>query len=579
MKKNRLFKVFGLVTIITMMAEVISPFIVKAEPRNFVVFFSVEDGAGYTLVARNAQNQPVADGQQGVYITVENAGDGTVFLEGMDGSNQKYTSDNVTAVCNNNSCTVAFSGVEGVRYSTPGGCPFVLWNTDADNEYNGTNTLLTNTTHIELRNPVQVGPEFAPYQGSAYLVWKNPNGGTYFHLINNINSSSDMDYYTASSMTDQSKTYGPNETVPTFNDFNKDSRTRGYVVAGNLALWIEAYKAKNNVTTIDWTTVDTKELLEGNIGRLERELISNGTCTDDGDEESLHRCVDSNATVMDTGIGLQPIGEPTFNNSYISYGDNNFRITIYNDNYKGISLGDVSSLHYVPYFWDGFGRVDAYDISNTTKNNPQEIIAVLLESNFTFKELNYNSLNIQTVKALDVPEGAVDVAKVSGEWNFTFNSHYYDNVVFELTDTANQKYYIRINRMTFDPYIHTEWTPNGPGDATLMGDFYFDSNTSNTDYEITAKIVYKNGKTKTVVMENANDIEMGGDNHIFAPETNGGTNLKVATYKINLESDYEEKIDSVYFNIKKTGSTSTNYAGTFAGSGNGIYMKIESRRG
>lgn len=282
---------------------------------------------------------------------------------------------------------------------------------------------------------------------------------------------------------------------------------------------------------------------------------------------------------MDTGIGLQPIGEPTFNNSYVSYGDNNFRITIYNDSYKGVSLGDVSSLHYVPYTWNGFGRVDAYDISNTTKNNPTEMIAVLLEQNFTIKELAFNGLNIQSIKALDVPTGAVDINKVSGEWVFAFNSHYYDNVVFELTDTSNNKYYIRVNRMTFDPYIQTEWTPNGPEPATLKGDFFFDSNTSNTDYEITAKIVYKNGKTKTVVMENANDIELGGDNHIFAPETNGGTNLKIATYKINLESDYEEKIDSVYFNIKKTGSTSTNYAGTFAGSGNGIYMKIESRRG
>lgn len=282
MKNNKKYlKVFGLVTILTLVITYVSPFIVKAEPRTFVVYFSVAEGAEYTLVARNDQNQVVADGQQGVYVTAEYGDNQTVFLTGMDGSNEAYTSSNATAICNNNQCTVAYNAVEGVRYSTPGGCPFVLWNTDSDNEYNGTNTFINNTTHLELRNPVQLGPTFAPYVGSAYLVWENPNGGTYFHLIENINSANDMDYYAASTMTDQSKVYGGTETVPTFNDFDKNSRTLGFVVAGNLALWIEAYKAKNNVTSVDWTTVNTRELLEGNISALERELVNNGTCPQD----------------------------------------------------------------------------------------------------------------------------------------------------------------------------------------------------------------------------------------------------------------------------------------------------------
>ena len=67
---------------------------------------------------------------------------------------------------------------------------------------------------------------------------------------------------------------------------------------------------------------------------------------------------------------LQPVGEPTYNNSYVSYGDRNFKVVIYNDNYKGVSIGSLDDLHYYPTTWvDPFLRRDQYDISAGTNVN------------------------------------------------------------------------------------------------------------------------------------------------------------------------------------------------------------------
>ena len=89
------------------------------------------------------------------------------------------------------------------------------------------------------------------------------------------------------------------------------------------------------------------------------------------------------------------------------------------------------------------------DISETTKDSPVYLYAFLLQDTVEL-EANTISNPITGVKALDVSERAVSVIKVDNKFKITFSSNYYDNIEFELTDNANNKYYIRIGRINLD---------------------------------------------------------------------------------------------------------------------------------
>ena len=422
------------------------------------------------------------------------------------------------------------------------------------------------------------GPGEGPsnnFDGKAYVIWSCANGGVCYHYFDNIPSFDDGNstFYKDSQVTDDN----------TGEMFNVKAKFKGWATSSMFTDWIESYKNYKNITgDINWSTVDPKDIVGDplDMREYENQAVSAGVCTREGVEiEEFHNCVDgyvASLGIWNVRAKLQPLpDEPFDNNAYVSYGDRNFKAVIYNDDYKGVSIGDLSELSYYPaYYTNPFVRQDQFDISGTTKSKPTVIDSILLEKTVKIKTLDYNSFNIIKIEALDVPEDAVSVSKVDGEWKIVFSSNFYDNVLFKATDSNNGVEYFKIHRYCVDGSLR--FLNNKP---TLVADFYFDRNKSYNDFIISAKIVFKNGTIKNVDMKANYGIDDGLGNITDAYEVdeqsaqefgNNGKGLKKSMFVYELNQGDEENISKVYINVENKGSTSTNYAGAFTGSGKGV---------
>ena len=67
------------------------------------------------------------------------------------------------------------------------------------------------------------------------------------------------------------------------------------------------------------------------------------------------------------------------------------------------------------------------------------------------------------------------------------------------------------------------------------------------------------------------EYEVDEENPEFGP---AGKGLKRAVFEYNLDQGEAEKIQDVYINAEYKGSTATNYAGAFSGSGKGVLANI-----
>ena len=276
------------------------------------------------------------------------------------------------------------------------------------------------------------------------------------------------------------------------------------------------------------------------------------------------------------GIDFMPVNEPTENNAYVSYGNRNFKAIIYNDKFKALKMGNFESLHYFPGAWnEALTRRESFDISDTTKANPVEFEMPLLESKFRLKVDEIGGLTVKSITPLDVPEGAVTVNKVDSEYEFKFNSRFYNKVVFKLVDEDDKEYFFRINRQAMSIKVDGDKVH----DWTIYSDVYFDRGYNWDDLNITIKVVYKDGTSKLVEMENAKHIDdgLGNSKDIYENDEEDpartewpvGRGLKRAVFKANFTNDEIKKVDKMYINIEYKSESNTFYAGNYAGSGKG----------
>lgn len=103
----------------------------------------------------------------------------------------------------------------------------------------------------------------------------------------------------------------------------------------------------------------------------------------------------------------------------------------------------------------------------------------------------------------------------------------------------------------------------------------FDNQTSWDDYEVNATLVMKDGSYKKTTLENLRAIDIGGGNVFYVDHMEGGTNFDIASFGLDLTEEELNNIEGVYVNVRKSGSTDENYAGTYAGNGRGIYIGFD----
>ena len=473
----------------------------------------------------------------GVAIRVDGNDDRTFGLDLEDGTRTRIDTSRISAVCSNaTSCSLSVTGVDpslqssGISFVTPGDAPFDLYFTD-HGQYHGAQTVLLENTDffIEYR-----ADEFDEFDGRAYAIWAcgNNDSEVCLHLIEGIDNQDGVtEYYAASTITDVTH---PARKFDQFGAFEDEDYARGMALATSVERWVKEYTGNEGATVadVDWSRVDIHRFLRGD----ERE---------------------------GGGVKLQPVGETQGEHSYTSYGDRNFRLTIYDDEYRAIELGSLDDLYYVPAYYEDATFVDAIDISGTTIENPAVIHSVLLEDTLNIKAATVGDLEIASVKAMNLPDGAVTITKQGADYKVRFNSNFFDNVTLEIKDTTGVKYYLKVERSILDTYIREDgaWT-------TIS----FDAATHYSDYELLATFVYDDGSSVQMEMENAQWIDDGLGNITHDFEMDGGRNLKVAAYRaVPDDAHWKDGLTGVYYNVRMAGSTETTYKGTLTGSGRGVF--------
>lgn len=149
---------------------------------------------------------------------------------------------------------------------------------------------------------------------------------------------------------------------------------------------------------------------------FEDAAIQAGACTrENTPQDVFEACVDGYAAsqgAFNARVQLQPVGEPGENNAYVSYGDRLFKVVIYNDDFRAVAQVKLNELSYVPSHWaDPYTTRDHFDVSGTSKDNPGLMTSILLEDKVFIEAVDVNGYEIDTIEALDVPEGAVLISE------------------------------------------------------------------------------------------------------------------------------------------------------------------------
>ena len=455
-------------------------------------------------------------------------------------------------------------------------------------------------------NPgVEEGPDGSMFE--AYLIWScgENNSKVCMHFFENIPDFNDGNskFYKDVDIVDQI------ENRETHERFSLNAEYKGWATLDGLENWKNAYrifKELGEEEEIDWNTIDPEDLIGEpldmrDIEKQAEESSGEHRCTKEGkSEEEFHDCVNQFAAkelhLLVARAQLKPLDEPEYNNAYVSYGDRNFKTVVYNSDYKGVRIGSLNELNYYPSSWnDPFLKRDQYDISGTSQDKPTTIDTVLLEDTVTIREVTdkdsneaINGFQITNIEPLDVPEGTVTVTKDNnGDWKIKFSSNFYDNVTFKVTDSSNgDPSYFNIKRSTVDCYFRDSG-------KIITATFYYAKEIDGveqhyTDYDLTAKIVYKDGSEKNVKLEPVERIDDGLGNITEAYEVDeehpvddqghplpSGNGLKKSVFEYNgLKEGEDRTIQDIFVFIEFKGSDDTTYAGALSGSGKGVPANI-----
>ncbi|MBR1801814.1 hypothetical protein IJ768_01115 [Candidatus Saccharibacteria bacterium] len=359
------------------------------------------------------------------------------------------------------------------------------------------------------------------FDGKAYLIWDCGEETPCYHLFEDINTDNT---YTIYSDTDIE---ADNHAEKTFSAVNVDVDNTTFA----LKTAYDTYKAANP----DHTMQDVMEYEDGEHNRL----------------------------------ALNPMNAPREANAYTHFGDWNFKVLIKSADYAGASIKNATD-GYEPDFGAALNSVLYHDVSGTTKANPATLYVIPQQTEII---LSGEAGAFDSVAAVDLENaGAVTVTSVAGGHKITFNSAYYDRVIFKVTK-GTKTYYIRIFRTAVQepfPAIETN-------QKVITALVYFDEGKTCADYEVSAKLDYKNGTQKTIKMGAATSFEDPFDPSIIVNSCyeSGGEGLRKGHYTYTADVNLSN-LNGIYFTVSKAGSTSTTYAGTLSGSKKGIYLDLST---
>ena len=200
------------------------------------------------------------------------------------------------------------------------------------------------------------------------------------------------------------------------------------------------------------------------------------------------------------------------------------------------------------------------DLSNTSKTSPAEITEFIYHETLVIKPDTNNTAQINDIKALDVNEGAVTItAENDNSYTLKFNSFFYDNVVFEITDSSAKKFYLKINR--FISIISTNY--DNINDPTPEQKKVY----ANTYVKSVVKKIYKDGSYEYCY---ANQEPINGTSLAIYDDAD---KYRLCQFSVEVDSNVKE----LYFlTSRPQWSTKTN--GMITGSGMGVKYNIATKK-
>ncbi|WP_027431038.1 hypothetical protein [Lachnospira multipara] len=213
------------------------------------------------------------------------------------------------------------------------------------------------------------------------------------------------------------------------------------------------------------------------------------------------------------------------------------------------------------------------DLSNTSRNSPAEITEFIYQTKLKIEPNTTNNATITNIEALDVNEKAVTITSSTdndNSYTLEFNSFFYDNVVFEITDSENEKYYLKINR--YAAIISTNFDnidDPTPTTKKVFANLYLDEKE-----EAGSEVVNLTTLIKKVYNDNSYDFDYA------SVELNGSQNLVITTntYRAcQFSTEVDSNVKEVYFITTRPHWTSkTN--GIITGSGMGVKYDISTKK-
>lgn len=535
---------------------------------------------------------------------------------------QNVDQEKYSAICSSEySCKIIIQGDfpedVGFRFPRSGDAGFDIKYADGSDYFSTAGNLSESEDFLIV--PRVFGPEF---KGQAYLFWAcgEERDETCYHYFDDLRATTDnidqsvydYQFYAGSEISDDRT---GQYKFDLFGNGTDIDWKRGFVQPDRIKEWLIEYGNKvlhedwgsrsldQLFSSVDFSKIDVELILKGNarqldMGAIEADLISREICNGEAEREVIEACVD-NWVAQEMGqenqdklygVKIQDL-TGSDKGTYTSFGDHQFKVIIYSDGYKAGEVVDFSELEFIPY---QFGS-SPVALNGSSENDPAILEMPLLDDTISFSALkvdekSVNSFGISAIEAMNVPSGAVSVEKTNDRFQITFHSNFYDSVLFKVTGSDGESYYLRIKRTTFLEMAVDHANTFNNNFTGLRVEFYYSEGTSYSDYDLTATIVYRDGREEIVPLKNLGWVDSNhGGNLKFGKEYDGnndkegddsGKNLKRANYGIEFSDlNFEEDIDKVYYNVRFTGGSEKDYQGTFAGSGRGFEHKIEHFRG
>ncbi|SDN12900.1 hypothetical protein [Lachnospira pectinoschiza] len=209
---------------------------------------------------------------------------------------------------------------------------------------------------------------------------------------------------------------------------------------------------------------------------------------------------------------------------------------------------------------------NSLDLSDSTKTSPVETTHFIYNNTINIQSDSSNQIYISTVTALDVEDGAVTISyNSSSDVDITFNSFFYDNVVFEITDTNSNNYYLKINRYAI--VISNNFSDTSASNKYVYINLYLDKDEASNEYYALDTLIrqeYSDG-SHDYTTPNYEDFYL----------VTAGTNVELARMKVEITDDIEDIYVLVIRERSTVGPFDTQ--GLITASGLGVRYNIASQ--